>query len=118
MRKPSSKTPVLIIVLLFVFWHSEFFAQDRQTDTSSVYRSLIPVEKQSLLKNVDMIANMQMGFRSDFYNGHHQESKFRVEQFRLEIKGYVHKKIYFRFRHRYTSDFQPQSIDKIVKGDL
>jgi len=28
----------------------------------------------------------------------------------------VHKKIFFRFRHRYTSDFQPQSVDKIVKG--
>ena len=26
------------------------------------------------------------------------------------------KKIYFRFRHRYTSSFEPQSIDKIIKG--
>jgi len=102
-----------IVLLLFVFMG---YAQNRQSDTTSIYRSLIPTSKQSLLKNIDMIANTQMGFRSDFYEGEHVESKFRVEQFRLEIKGYVHEKIYFRFRHRYTSSFEPQSIDKIIKG--
>lgn len=102
-----------IILLLFVFMG---YAQNRQSDTTSTYRSLIPVSKQSLLKNVDMIANTQIAFRSDFYEGKHLESKFRVEQFRLEIKGYVHEKIYFRFRHRYTSTFEPQTIDKIIKG--
>lgn len=102
-----------IVLLLFVFMG---YAQNRQSDTTDTYRSLIPTSKQSLLKNIDMIANTQMGFRSDFYEGEHVESKFRVEQFRLEIKGYVHEKIYFRFRHRYTSSFEPQSIDKIIKG--
>jgi hypothetical protein len=90
-------------------------AQLRQADTSS-YRSLIPEEKQELLKNVDVITNMQLGFRNDFQDGEYLGSKFKFEQFRLEIKGYVHEKVFFRFRHRYTSDFQPQSIDKIIKG--
>jgi len=102
-----------IIILLIVFAGR---AQNRQSETTTTYRSLIPTSKQSLLKNVDMIANTQIAFRSDFYEGEHVESKFRVEQFRLEIKGFVHKKIYFRFRHRYTSSFEPQSIDKIIKG--
>ncbi len=91
-------------------------SQNRQSDTLSSYRSLIPTGKQSLLKNVDMIANIQMGLRNDFMDGKHQETKFRIDQFRLEIKGYVHEKIYFRFRHRYTSTFEPQTIDKIIKG--
>lgn len=104
------------LAVLFLLSWSIGQAQLRQADSSSAYRSLIPIEKQSLLKNVDMIANMQMGFRSDFENGDHIQSRFRIEQFRLEIKGYVHKRIFFRFRHRYTSDFQPQSVDKIVKG--
>ena len=90
-------------------------AQLRQADTSS-YRSLIPEEKQELLKNVDMIMNMQLGFRNDFQDGEYLGSKFKFEQFRLEIKGYVHEKVFFRFRHRYTSDFQPASVDKIIKG--
>lgn len=104
------------LIFLFLFNLGSVYSQDRQSDTLSTYRSLIPTGKQSLLSNVDMIANMQMGLRSDYLDGDHQETKFRVEQFRLEIKGYVHEKIYFRFRHRYTSSFEPQSIDKIIKG--
>ncbi|WKK64647.1 porin [Lutimonas zeaxanthinifaciens] len=105
-----------VLILLLIISIPSVFAQNRQVDTVSTYRSLIPTGKQSLLKNVDMIANLQMALRSDFYEGEHLETKFRVEQFRLEFKGYVHEKIYFRFRHRYTSTFEPQSIDKIIKG--
>lgn len=105
-----------LLLLFLMIVAAPLKAQNRQSDTLSTYRTLIPTSKQSLLKNIDMIANTQIAFRSDFYEGEHVESKFRVEQFRLEIKGYVHEKIYFRFRHRYTSSFEPQSIDKIIKG--
>ena len=105
----------LIVAAVFISIAGVIQAQQRQADTSS-YRIIIPEEKQELLKNVDMIMNMQMGLRNDFQDGEYLESKFKVEQFRLEIKGYVHEKVYFRFRHRYTSTFEPQSIDKIVKG--
>jgi hypothetical protein len=108
------KTKLLLLILLWL--PAGVWAQQRQTDTTSVYRSLIPVGKQSLLKNIDMIANMQLGFRNDFRDGEYLGSKFKFEQFRMEIKGYVHEKIFFRFRHRYTSTFEPQSIDKIIKG--
>ncbi len=91
-------------------------AQHRQTDTTSYYRTIIPVEKQSLMKNVDLIFNTQLAFRADFRDGDFQGAKYKFEQLRLEFKGYVHEKIYFRFRHRYTSTFEPQSIDKIIKG--
>ncbi len=105
----------LIITAIFLSIAGIVQAQLRQADTSA-YRSLIPVEKQELLKNVDMIMNMQLGLRNDFQNGEYLGSKFKFEQFRLEIKGYVHEKVFFRFRHRYTSDFEPQSVDKIIKG--
>lgn len=110
------KNVYILAVLILLFGPYALQGQNRQADTTSTYRSLIPTGKQSLLKNIDMIANMQMGLRSDFYDGDHQETRFRIEQFRLEIKGYVHEKIYFRFRHRYTSEFEPQTIDKIIKG--
>jgi len=105
----------LIITLICLSIAGIVQAQLRQADTSS-YRSLIPVEKQELLKNVDLIMNMQLGFRNDFQDGEYLGSKFKFEQFRFEIKGYVHEKVFFRFRHRYTSEFQPQSVDKIIKG--
>ena len=104
---------LLILIILGLVNISQ--AQNRQADTTS-YRSLIPDTKQSLLKNIDVIANMQLGFRNDFKDGEYLESKYKFEQFRLEIKGYVHEKVYFRFRHRYTSTFEPQSIDKVIKG--
>ena len=109
------KTKILVIAFVLAFAGSAH-AQHRQTDTTSYYRSIIPVEKQSLMKNIDIIANMQLAFRNDFMDGEYLGSKFKFEQFRMEIKGYVHEKIFFRFRHRYTSSFEPQSIDKIIKG--
>ncbi len=105
----------LIIAFLILCFSGFLRAQDRQSDTTR-YRTIIPTEKQNLMKNVDIIANTQMGFRNDFQDGEYLESKFKFEQFRLEIKGYVHEKVYFRFRHRYTSTFEPQTVDKIIKG--
>ena len=112
------KIKLLLLLVLYISFQRFGYAQERQGDDSDTtsYKLIIPEEKQSLLKNIDMIANMQMGFRSDFENGENIGTKFRFEQFRLEIKGYVTKKVYFRFRHRYTSDFDPQSIEKIIKG--
>jgi len=103
-------------ILLFILSFGIAQAQLRQSSVSSTYRSIIPKEKQELLKNIDMIANMQMGYRSDWQDGEHIQSNFRIDQFRLEIKGYVTDKLFFRFRHRYTSSFEPQTIDKIIKG--
>jgi len=107
------------VILSFVLLLSPFlrvFGQEMQSDEMATYKSIIPEDKQKLLNNIDMIGNTQMDFRNDFQDGTYLGSKFRVEQFRMEIKGYVHPKIYFRFRYRFTSTFEPQSIDKIIKG--
>jgi hypothetical protein len=109
------KTRYLLIVFLLGFTGS-IYAQYRQTEMKSGYRSLIPEDKQKRLKNIDFIANMQFAFRNDFLDGDYTGSKFKMEQFRMEIKGWVTEKVYFRFRHRYTSSFEPQSMDKIIKG--
>ncbi len=107
------KTKILMSILFLAI--VSIASAQRQSDTST-YKSVIPIEKQSLLSNVDMIMNMQTGFRNDFQDGDYLGSKFKFEQFRLEIKGYVHENVFFRFRHRYTSTFEPQSVDKIIKG--
>lgn len=110
------KTRLLLIIILLALTVSSMFAQRRQTDTTIVYKSLLPEEKLSLLKNVDIIANTQLNFRGDYNDGEFVGGKFTFEQFRMEIKGYIHKNVFFRFRHRYTSTFEPQTIDKIIKG--
>ncbi len=111
------KAKGLWLLLLFIGLAFGLSAQQRQSDDGAgKYRSIIPEDKQELLKNIDMYANTQLAFRNDFTDGEYLGSKFKFEQFRMEIKGYLHKNIYFRFRHRFTSTFEPQSIDKIIKG--
>ena len=91
-------------------------AQERQTGDTSDYRTLIPEEKQRLLSRMNMIANMQFAQRNEFVDGEYTGSRFKNEQFRLEIRGMVHDKVYFRFRDRYTRAQTSESIDNISRS--
>ncbi len=110
------KLKIIIIPFVLFGFAISGFAQIKQADTASHYRSIIPIDKQNRLSNIDFIANQQYAFRSDYTDGEYIGSKFKMEQFRLEMRGWVTDKVYFRFRHRYTSSFEPQSMDKIIKG--
>ena len=111
------KTRIILSTMLFFAFLITGIAQDgRQDGGTDQYRSLIPEDKQNRLKNIDFIANMQFAERTDFTDGDFMYSKFKMEQFRMEIKGWVTDKVFFRFRHRYTSPFEPQTMDKIIKG--
>ncbi len=110
------KTRNLLLVCLILGLVMNGFSQLKQSDTSMHYKSIIPVDKQKRLSNIDLIANQHYAFRNDFKDGTYEGSKFRMEQFRLEFRGWVTNKVYFRFRHRYTSSFEPQTMDKIIKG--
>lgn len=102
----------LSLVLPSAAWAQK---QERQMDTT-YYKALIPEAKQTLLKNVNVIANMNYAFRNEFYDGEYTQSRFRNEQFRLEIRGQVHEKVYFRFRDRYTRAQTSESIDNLSRS--
>jgi hypothetical protein len=91
---------------------------ERQTyDTiGKYYRSLISTDRVKLLSNVDVIANSQFALNNNFQDGKYVKSNFGINQFRLEIKGKVHDKVYFRFRDRYTRLPDPQSVDNISRS--
>ncbi|PSL46429.1 phosphate-selective porin O/P [Chitinophaga niastensis] len=91
-------------------------AQQQEDKDDSLHTPLIPVNKQSLLNNIDILANMRVAFRNDFENGTYTGSRFVNEQFRLEIKGKVTDKLYFRFRDRYTRDPATQSVDNLSRS--
>ncbi|MGX5818040.1 porin [Chitinophaga lutea] len=107
-----SCTPLLAVFLLLP---CVLFAQ-RQQDLDSTFVPLIPVSKQTLLSNIDVIANMQMSFQNEFEENTYTRSRFVMNQFRLEIRGKVHEKVFFRFRDRYTRGVVPQSIDNISRS--
>ncbi|HEY9259709.1 porin [Chitinophaga sp.] len=104
---------LMVCILLCTFTAS---AQQQEAANDTLHAPLIPVNKQSLLNNVDVIANMRFAFRNEFVNGTYTGSRFVNEQFRLEIKGKVADKLYFRFRDRYTRDPITQSVDNLSRS--
>lgn len=105
-------------ILLFLVLPSMVLAQkqERQMGDTTYYKTLIPATKQTLLRNVSMIANMNFAFRNEFADGEYTQSRFKTEQFRLEIRGQVHEKVYFRFRDRYTRAQTSESIDNLSRS--
>lgn len=90
---------------------------EKQTDTTvNKYKALISTDRVKLLQNVDVITNMQFAFNNYREDGKYTGSKFAMNQFRLEIKGKVHDKVYFRFRDRYTRLPEPQSQDNLSRS--
>lgn len=105
---------ILLLLLLPVLVQAQ--KKEMQTGDTTKYKTLIPEEKQGLLRNVSMIANMNFAFRNEFVDGEYTQSRFRNEQFRLEIRGQVHEKVYFRFRDRYTRAQTSESIDNMSRS--
>jgi len=87
-----------------------------QVGDTTYYRTLIPEEKQGLLKNMSMLANMRFGLRNEFTDGEYDKTRFAMEQFRFEIRGKVHDKVYYRFRNRYTKTPEAQTMDNIFNS--
>src|SRR6478735_803872 len=104
--------------LLILFVPSLVWAQKQESQVGDTarYNTIIPEEKQGLLKNMSMIANMNFAFRNEFKDGEYQASYFKNEQFRLEIHGMVHRKVYFRFRDRYTRAQTSESLDNLSRS--
>jgi hypothetical protein len=109
----SLKWILLFIVLPSTVWAQK---QERQIGDTTYYKTLIPATKQTLLRNVSMIANMNFAFRNEFIDGEYAQSRFKTEQFRLEIRGQVTDKVYFRFRDRYTRAQTSESIDNLSRS--
>jgi hypothetical protein len=106
-----------IWLLVLLFLPTLLFAQkEPQVGDTTYYKTLIPEDKQGLLKNMSMIANMRFAERNEFTDGDFTGSRFTMEQFRMEFRGQVHDKVYFRFRSRYTKTPSSQSIDNIFNS--
>ncbi|AOW11072.1 porin [Flavobacterium gilvum] len=111
----------LMIGLLPIFSLAQVEQTEKQTNEGDFFKqdsikSLIPVSKQSLIRDVDVIFNSRMAYNSEFMDGDHTLSAFNVDQLRLEIKGKIHDKVFFRFRNRYTREPVPGNLDNISRS--
>lgn len=91
-------------------------AQNQENQSDLDYPSIIPVAKQSLLKNVDVIFNTRLAFDNKFEDGEYQSSNFNANQFRLEVKGKIHDRVFFRFRDRYTRQHIIGNLDGMSRS--
>jgi hypothetical protein len=107
-----------IWILAFLLLPNLLFAQktELQVGDTTFYKSLIPIDKQGLLKNMSMIANMRFGFRNQFNDGSYTGTNYSMEQFRLEFRGKVTDRVYFRFRTRFTKNPEKQDIDNLSQA--
>jgi hypothetical protein len=110
----TKKLLTLILLLLPVALMAQ--VKEPQAGDTTYYKTLIPETKQTLLKNMSMIANMRFAERNEFQDGKYVQSRFTNEQFRLEIKGKVTDKVYFRFRDRYTRAQTSESVDGLSRS--
>ncbi|MBX7110159.1 MAG: OprO/OprP family phosphate-selective porin [Chitinophagales bacterium] len=86
---------------------------ERQVGDTTYYKTLIPEEKQGLLKNMSLIANTRYALRNEFMNGDYTGTRYNMEQFRVELRGQAFKRVYFRWRNRFTKTQEPQSVDNL-----
>jgi hypothetical protein len=105
---------LLFLLVPTVLWAQK--KQERQMGDTTYYKTMIPETKQTLLKNMRMIANMNFAFRNEFVDGKYTASRFRNEQFRLEFRGQVTDKVFFRFRDRYTRAQTSESVDNLSRS--
>jgi hypothetical protein len=105
-----------LLILLFLPVTLVAQKQERQTGDTTYYPTLIPEAKQGLLRDVSVIANMNFALRNEFVDSEYTQTRFRNEQFRLEIRGKVHEKVYFRFRDRYTRAQTSESVDNMSRS--
>lgn len=104
------------IYLVFILLPFVAVAQNQENESDIEYPSLIPTSKQSLLKDVDIIFNTRLAFDNKFEDGDHQSSNFNANQFRLEVKGKIHERVFFRFRDRYTRQHIVGDLDGMSRS--
>lgn len=104
------------LLLMTMFVSAGALAQEPQSSTDTIVKPIIPVEKVGLLKNIDVLFHTRVGFESYFDNGTFTNSEFDNNQARIEIKGKIHDRVYFRFRNRYTQKSEIGTKDHIERG--
>ncbi|HSD06833.1 porin [Flavobacterium sp.] len=92
------------------------FGQIKTLEENTGQQPLIPTPKLALLKDVDVIFNTRMALDNYFVDGNFTNSAFSLNQLRLEMKGKIHDKIFFRFRNRYTKIADANTVDNTIRA--
>ena len=107
-------------ILLCGLWTLSFpalYAQhlDMQSSTDAggpaLFERVTRLEKKTDAFNLYL--NMQGSFNVYFNNGNEEQTSFRMNQLRIEAKGNITDRIYYRYRQRLNRANNAQSLDNL-----
>ncbi|WP_158961132.1 porin [Myroides fluvii] len=101
------------LVCLILIGISTFAFGQQSSANDSLTNPLIPVNKQNLLKDFDLVFYMRYGLDSDFKQDKLATSRFSGNELRIDLSAKVHEKVGFRFRNRFTSAPIPGTLDNV-----
>lgn len=89
------------------------YAQDNPTNTEADQK-ISYLEKHN--DQLNIYFHIQSSFDVVSEQGEETEMSFKARQFRLEIKGNLTDKLFYRFRQRLNKPTNPQSLDNLGKA--
>lgn len=109
------KLMIAALLLFYIFpavWAQHLdFQSDPTMNTSTLFEKITQIEKKNDWFNVFL--NMQGSFNIYFNNQEVEQTAFRMDQLRLEVKGNITDRIYYRYRQRLNRSNAPQSLDNL-----
>lgn len=87
------------------------FQSDPTLNGKTLFEKVTKLEKKADWFNVYL--NMQGSFNIYFNNDEVEQTAFRMDQLRLEVKGNITDRIYYRYRQRLNRSNNPQSLDNL-----
>ena len=80
-------------------------------EESSLFERMTQLEKKT--DRFNLYLNMQGSFNVYFSDGNEEGTAFRMDQLRLEMKGNITDRIYYRYRQRLNRSNNPQTLDNL-----
>lgn len=87
------------------------FQSSPDINTTTLFEKVTRLEKKTDWFNVFL--NMQGSFNVFFNDDREEQTAFRMDQLRLEIKGNITDRIYYRYRQRLNRGNNPQALDNL-----
>lgn len=87
------------------------FQSEPTINTTTLFEKVTKLEKKTEWFNVYL--NMQGSFNIFFNDNREEQIAFRMDQLRLEMKGNITDRIYYRYRQRLNRNNNPQALDNL-----
>lgn len=91
--------------------HLDFQSGTGEYNSKTLFERVSKIEKKT--DRFNLYLNMQGTFNAYFNNDDLEETAFKMNQLRVEVKGNATDKIYYRYRQRLNRANNPQALDNL-----